>query len=309
MPATLPPPLPVDDLKFSAKIDYVTFTIGGIKIDLPLLKGSIEWTRPDRRRRDWQLTIHDPTAADLRAIAAYENPMVMAFELAIDMEPKADLDPESHARLLKTTFAAVAARFRPEDKALWDYGLRGAVSGRGQKPEPLERRFARHHEEVLYGHRGEFMQAKLYLKTIDQGKELTLAEQRVRMEVTLKRWACMEFGLANASDLFGYRYRSKFTTHFRIIDRPEVRLLRGLKAPEVEKRTKRMLRAWKTAGVGKFPAEARPREDVMEAVVAKIRARARAQLPAGQFKLLRDQAANSKIGTALMGLQRRMNAR
>lgn len=309
MTATLPPSLPVDELKFSAKIDYVTFTNGGIKIDLPDLTGSTEWNR-EKGSSNWNLTIHDPTAADLRAIAtAYENPMVMAFELAIDLAPKAMLDPVNLARLLETTFAAVAARFRPEDKALWDYGLRGAVSGRGQKPKPLERRFPRPDEEVLYGRRGDFMQAKLYLKTLDQGVILPLPEQRVRMEVTLKRWACMQFGLANAKDLFGYRYRSKFTTHFRIIDRPEVRLLRGLKAPEIEKRTKRMLRAWKTAGVGKFPAEARPREDVMEAAVAKIRARARAQLPAGQFKLRRDQAATDKIGIALMGLQRRMKAR
>lgn len=153
------------------------------------------------------------------------------------------------------------------------------------------------------------MQAKLYLKTLDQGVKLPLTEQRVRMEVTLKRWACMQFGLSNANDLFGYRYRAMFTTQFRIIDRPEVRRLRGLKAPEIEKRTKRMLRAWQTAGVGKFPVEEQPRADIIEAVVAKIRSRARAQLPIGQFKLLRDQRANAKIGVALNGLQRRMKAR
>ncbi len=309
MTATLPPPLPVDELRFSAKIDFVTFTNEGLKVPLPRLTGSHEWTRV-RGSQNWNLTIHDPTAADLRAIAtAYENPMILAFELAIDLAPKAALDPANHARVLETTFAAVAARFRPEDKALWDYGLRGAVSGRGQKPEPLERRFARPEEEVLYGRRGDFMQAKLYLKTLDQGVILPLTEQRVRMEVTLKRWACMQFGLSNANDLFGYKYRVMFTTQFRIIDRPEVRRLRGLKAPEIEKRTKRMLRAWQTAGVGKFPVEEQPRADRIEAAVAKIRSRARAQLPAGQFKLLRDQRANDKIGVALNGLQRRMKAR
>ena len=34
--------------------------------------------------------------------------------------------------------------------------------------------------------------------------------------------------------------------------------------------------------------------------------RARAQLPADQFKLVRDKRANAKIGNALIGLQRRM---
>ena len=309
MPTTLPPPLPVDDLKFSAKIDYVTFTNGGIKFPLSRLSGSDEWTRK-KGSSDWQLTIHDPTVADLKIIATeYENPMIVAFELAIDMAPKADLEPVSRSHLLETAFAAVAGRFRPEDKALWDYGQRGAVKERGQKPDQLERRFARSDEEVLYGHRStDFMQAKLYLKTIDQGKELTLPEQSVRMEVTLRRWACIQFGLSNAMDLFGYPYRSIFTTQFRIIDHPEVRLLRGLGEAEIEKRTKRMALAWKTAGVGKFPAEARPRADIMEVAVAQMRARARAQLPAGQFKLLRDQHSNAKIGVALTGLQRRMKA-
>lgn len=305
----MPPALPVDDLRFSAKIDYITFTNGGFKVRLPPLSGAYDWVRPERRSSDWFLTIQDPTPADLRAIAsAYENPMIMAFELAVDVAPKAVLDPADHAELLDTVFAAVAARFRPEDKALWDYGQRGAVSGKRQKPQPLERRFALPNEEVLYGRKAELMQAKLYLKTVDQDVALPLSEQRVRMEVTLWRWACMQFGLSNALDLFGYPYRTTFTTQFRIIDRPEVRLLRGLTEAEIERRTKRMLRAWRTAGVGKFAVAAAPRADILESAIAKIRSRARAQLPADQFKLLRDQRANAKIGTALMGLQRRMKA-
>lgn len=305
--ATLPPPLPTDMLRFSAKLDYVTVTNRGSKVPIPALTGSTEWTRRTRHQPDWHLTIHDPTPADLRAVTeAYENPVVMAVEVAVDLAPKTQHEPAEHARVLETVFAAVAARFRPEDKALWDYGQRGAVSGRGKKPEPLERRFARPNEEVVYGHRGDFMQAKLYLKTLDHGALLPMHEQAVRMEITLRRWACMAFGLSNLSDLFGYGYRSKLTTQFRIIDRPEVRQVRGLTEKELAKRTQRMNRAWQTAGVGKFAVGDTPRADALEKDIARVRARARAQLPADQFKLLRDQQANAKIGTALMGLQRRM---
>lgn len=303
----MPPELAVDDLLFSAKLDYVKFTNGGIKISLPVLAGSHEWTRPIKNKPDWELTIHDPTAADLRIIAsAYENPTIMAVEVAVDVAPKVVLDDVPHFLQLEALYLAVAARFRPEDKALWDYGQRGAVDAPRMKPQPLERRFARPDEEVLYGHRGGFMQSKLYLKTLDHGGMLSLEKQRVRMEVTLRRWACMQFGLDKASDLFGYPYRAKFTTNFRIVDRPEVRAVRGLSDRDFIKRTTRMLRAWKTAGVGKFAVGDKPREDVLDREVAQIKSRARAQLPADQYRLVRDQRANAKIGAALTGLQRRM---
>ncbi|MDZ4188785.1 MAG: hypothetical protein U1D25_11845 [Hydrogenophaga sp.] len=307
MTITLPPSLPVEDLLFSAKLDFVKLTNCGIKITLPVLSGSHEWTRPTRNKPDWEVTIHDPTAADLRKIIeAYENPTIMAVEVAVDLVPKIILDGAAHASHLGSLYVAVAARFRPEDKALWDYGQRGAVDAPRMKPQPLERRFARPDEEVLYGHRGGFMQSKLYLKTLDRGTMLSLEKQRVRMEVTLRRWACVQFGLDKASDLFGYPYRAKFTTNFRIVDRPEVRAVRGLSDRDFIKRTTRMLRAWKTAGVGKFAVGDAPREDVLDHEVAKIKSRARAQLPADQYRLVRDQRANAKIGAALTGLQRRM---
>lgn len=303
---TLPPSLPVDDLLFRAKIDYVTVTNSGIKIPLPVLKGSYEWTRK-RNEEPWFLTIHDPTPEDLQIVAeVYENPVVMTLEIAVDVTPKAKLSPGEHTKVLESVFMAVAARFRPEDKALWDYGLRGSVNAIGAKPEPLERRFARPDETVLYGHRGDIMQAKLYLKTMDQKVLLPEYEKRVRMEITLRRWACMQFGLHNLRDLFGYPYRKKFTTQFRIVDRPEVRLTRGLTETEIKKREKKMLRGWRTAGVSKFAVGDVPRDEVLEVHVARKRTRARAQLSADQFKLVRDKRANAKIGNALMGLQRRM---
>jgi hypothetical protein len=309
MPKTPPPNLHVDSLIFKAKIDYATFTNHGIKITLPQLCGSHEWTREKKGSSNWLVTIQDPTPSDLRKIAAaYENPVLMGLEVAVDLAPKDTLSPSHHLDSLKTLYSAVAARFRPEDKALWDYGVRGAVRSRGQRPQPLERRHPRPDEQVIYGHRGDFMQAKLYLKTLDQHVALPVSEQRVRMEISLKRGACMDFGLDRAADMFGYPYRSKFTTHFRIVDRPEVRAARELTPEELHRRTKRMHRAWATAGVGKFAVGDHPREDRMIHALAKIRARERAQLPADQFKLVRDRLVNAKIGNALMGLQRRMRA-
>lgn len=73
-------------------------------------------------------------------------------------------------------------------------------------------------------------------------------------------------------DLFGFPFRKSFATHFRIIDRPEVRAARDLSETERRKRTLRMQRAWATAGVAKFAVGHRPREDKLINAVAKIRA-------------------------------------
>lgn len=274
------------------------------------MSGSHEWTPVKKYSTDWQVTIHDPTPTDLRTIsAAYENPRLMALEVAVDLAPKAMSEPAAHVDMLNSLYLAIAARLRPEDKALWDYGIRGAVSRRGEKPKPLERRHPAPNEQVINGHRGDFMQAKLYLKELDQHVVLPLAERRVRMEVALKRWACMQFGLDRCMDLFDFPYRKRFATHFRIIDRLGVRAASALSETELRKRTLCMQRAWAIAGVGKFAVGDRPREDKLIGAVAKIRAREKAQLPADQYKLIRHQEANAKIGSALIGLRRRMSSR
>lgn len=272
--------------------------------------GSTELVRASRNTGGRQsLTVHDPVRSDLAALdTVMGSALVMGLEIAVDLRPKEHADPVQAQLVLEQTFLAVAARFRPEDQALWDHSSRGAVNGLGVKVQPLERRLARLGEEVIYGGRGEFMQAKLYLKTLDQGAELPLNEHSVRMEITLRRGGCQSFDINHVRDLIGYPYRSRFTTHFRIIDRPELRVVVKLDPTERDRRTKRMVRAWSTAGVGKFAVGDRPREDALIPALKRLRARARAQLPAGEYKLVRDQRANAKIGSALMGLQRRMTA-
>lgn len=232
--------------------------------------------------------------------------LVMAIEIAVDLRPKLELEISTARLTLENTFLAVAARFRPEDQALWDHSTRGAVKKTGGPVEPLERRMARLGEQVVYGHRTDFMQAKLYLKERDQGRALPSEEHRVRMEVTLRRWACLEFGIDHVQDLIAFPFRSKFATHFRLVDRPEVRGWNRLSLEERTRRSKRMVRAWSTAGVGKFSVGDRPREEIIAPAVQRVQARSRSQLPISEYKLIRDQKANAKIGVALMNLQRRM---
>lgn len=302
--------MPVDQLAFSAKIDYLTLGPYPAKTKLPALVGSTEDVPPSQKTgRRRLLTVHDPVRDDIVALDSVLGlALVMGLEIAVDLRPKDRGDPTQARRLLEQTFLAVAARFRPEDQALWDHSTRGALSASGEVPKPLERRHARLGEEVIYGGRHEDMQAKLYLKTLDHGAELPPSEHSVRMEITLRRWACKMFGIDHVQDLISYPYRSKFTTHFRIIDRPELRAATRLAPAERDRLTKRMVRAWSTAGVGKFAVADRPREDDLIVAKKRVAARSRAQLSSGQYKLVRDQRANAKIGAALTTLQRRMTA-
>lgn len=306
-----PPPLPVDRVRFAAKIDYVTVAIGRKPPMPPQFDGTGKLQRPKPGSDVWMLTLHDPTRADIeRIVAVYENPMVMELEIAVDLVPGGELTAVNRQALLYETFKAVAGRFRPEDEALWAYGSRGAVSSKGGYVEPLERRQADATEQVIYGNKGGFMQAKLYLKKRDQNTNLPLESHVVRMELRLRRGACMDeqMGLNRAQDLLGYQYRATFTKHFRIIREPALRNTRRLTPDEVERRQKRMLRAWATAGVAKFPIGDDLPDETLIPDRRKIKQRRRAQLPVGHYKLLRDQIANAKIGSALMNLQRRMRA-
>lgn len=252
------------------------------------------------------LTVHDPTAHDVAKLSSLlGEQLVMSVEVAVDFAPGLGLAGEGRQTVLEQTYHALSSRFRPEHHALWDYGSRGAVQGRGMPVQPLERRRARLGEEIIYGRRHDFMQAKLYHKTLDQDVILSLPEQKIRVEVTLRRWGCYCFGINHLSDLLGYPFRRRFAGHFRIIDHPEVRLLRGLDGTEYTRRLRRMEWAWNLAGVAKFAVGSRPRMEQIDAFLKLVRARERIQLPSDHYKLVCDQAVHAKIGSALMNLQRR----
>lgn len=307
---TPPPELPLDRLRVSAKIDYVTVASRSGLEEEDGLGGVGIWAAPNKQQRykRW-LTIHDATRAQMETvIAKLHDPLVMALEISVDFAPLVAESRTAQRKLLDTTYHAVAARFRPEDSALWAYGKRGAVSGKGMPVEPLERKRAQTGQELIYGHRSEFMQAKLYLKTKDQNLDLPDHEHVVRLEITLRRSACMDdrIGIDRLSSLLGFNFRSVFTKHFRLIQEPRVRLTRGLTGEEREKRERAMHRAWRLAGVAKFAIPIELPADTLITSVKQIERRRRAQLPHSQYKLMRDQRANAKIGVALMNLQRRM---
>ena len=150
------------------------------------------------------------------------------------------------------------------------------------------------------------MQSKLYLKRVDQLRNLPEAEHRVRMELTIRTGGLMEIDLWTLQDTIGYEFRSRFTKHFRIVSGPRLRLDHKFDEKERIKRVRRMERAWATAGVGKFAVATDLPFETDGFARKQIRARASKQLAQEQFVLLRHQAANAVIGGAFKLLQLRM---
>ena len=176
----------------------------------------------------------------------------------------------------------------------------------GQKPLPFHQRLPSPTETLIYGVRGAYLQSKLYLKRVDQEMALDPANHRVRLELTSRCGALMTFGLNKLADLIGYEFRSRFTKHFRIVAGPRLRLDQKPTDTERVVREKRMKRAWATAGVGKFAVSKLLPFETDAFSAQRIKARAKKQLPLEHYVLLRDQAANAKIGDAFKKLQLRM---
>ena len=158
----------------------------------------------------------------------------------------------------------------------------------------------------MYGHRGGWMQSTAYLKRTNERADMEPSEHRVRMELTLTRGGVMEVGLDRLSDLCGYAYRPSFTKHFRIVKEPRIKAISSLAASDVETMTRRMWRAWATAGVGKFGISPEFPPDTIHAAERQIIARGKQQLLQSDYVLLRDHRSTEKIGNALKQLQRRM---
>lgn len=301
-----PPPLNLDQLDCTAKLDYIK--VGATKKKrTPALTGTSHWTPPKRGYRWFTLTVQDPLLTDIEVLIEHlGNPPLMGFQLTVDLMPKPAVTLAERETLLLDTFHAVAGRFRPEDEALWGYGVRGGTDGVGKKPKPFHRRFPEPHEELVYGHKGGWMQSTAYLKRTNEGTEMDPSEHRVRMELTLTGGGATEIGFKTLSDLCGYAYRATFTKHFRVVQEPRIRAVRSRDEVDLVKMTRRMWRAWATAGVGKFGISHEFPPDTINASKQQILARGKQQLAASDYVLVRDQKATEKIGNALRQLQRRM---
>lgn len=298
------PNLELQKLNCRATIDYVTLSIDKSLL-IPKFCCAVKHAKAIRQAVKL-ISLHDPKKEDIQiAAAALSNPLLTDIELSLDFYPK-KVDSESE-ELLRSTFVALAARFRPEDMAAWGYGARGGLTGMDQEPIPFHQRLPAANEQLIYGGKGDYMQSKMYLKTVDQGAVLPDSEHRVRLELRLRAWGTMTYGLDRVGALIGYPFRKIFTKHFRIVSGPEVRDPNRRSQIDLHKLEQKMNRAWNTAGVGKFAVNEVIPPDTSVTAIARIKARSRRQLPMTDFKLKRDQAANAKIGEALKNLQRRMS--
>lgn len=306
MPLKGPPPsFAWDQLTCSARLDFFT-VFCPVKMPLPPLDGKSNWVRDPQDKTSFNLTVHDPTRADVMKVSeTLENPILMRLELAVDFAPRKGVTLASREDLLQQTFHAVAGRFRPEDATYWGYGLRGAVTGAGQVPKPFHTRYPAPESQLLYGHRGDYMQSKVYLKRRDQHQPLPLERHCIRAEVSIMRGGLMadEFELERLLALRGYPYRRMFAKHFRFIDHPEVRARNERNQTDLARLERRMGQAWARAGVGKFAPDMNFPSDTLHLAAQRARSRALQQLPRGDYVLKRDVLANRKIATALRSLE------
>lgn len=301
-----PPAVNWDELDCTAKFDYIKVLC--LKQGrFPKLTGTHKWNRQPHGQDGYTLTVQDPLQSDIQKLIEHlGDPMILSVQLTVDLKPKSTVAPTDLEPFLVETFYAVAGRFRPEDKALWSYGRRGGVDGAGKNPKQFHRRFPAPTEELVYGHRNMWMQSTAYLKRTNEGEDLGLNEQRMRMELTLNGEGVTTFGIVRLSNLNGFNYRSAFTKHFRIVGQPRLRAARGRDDAEIVRLERRMWRAWQTAGVGKFGISHEFPPDTIISNIKQIKVRDRQQLPLSDYILKRDQRATKEIGNAFTQLQRRM---
>jgi hypothetical protein len=274
---------------------------------IPATTGTKKWNKSKHGRAGYTLTLQDPVRQDIETLVkSLDNPSLTALQVTVDLKPTEVMSDSDRHNLFLDTFRAVAGRFRPEDEALWGYGTRGGVSGKGQKPKPFHRRFPEPHEELVYGRKHDRAQATAYWKRTNEGASLDPTQQSVRMEYTLWRAGLMELNLDRVSDLFGFPYQQVFTKHFRIVSHPRVRAVSKRAVTELVKLERRMWRGWDTAGVGKFAISPELPVDTINNYARQILARSRQQLPVVDYVLVRDREATKNVGNALKQFQRRL---
>ena len=175
------PKLVLDGFAVTAKIDFVQVFCEVRLGDLPGLDGRCRWT-PARPNGGFHMTVNDATRRDLEIIVReLDDPPLTALEVAVDFKLPPGFADDHYEASLATVFSALAARFRPEDNALFGAGFKGAFSRRG-RANPFHRRLPRPTESLVYGHRGEGQNAKLYFKQRDDDADLAPSDWSVRLE-------------------------------------------------------------------------------------------------------------------------------
>ena len=301
------PELVLDGFAVTAKIDYVQVFCEVRLGDLPGLAERCNWTR-NLPNEGWLLTVHDASRRDIDVIVReLQDPPMTALEVAVDFKLGPGLADVLRQASLATMFSALAARFRPEDNALFGAGFKGGFSGRG-KPSPFHRRLPRPSESLVYGHRGEGQNAKLYFKQQDAGVDLAPSEWSVRLEVTMYGPALFEYGVREVSGLYGFGFRKKLAKSFRIVDRAAVRYRKQRSDESAAELSSLLSKAWSRAGVNAlFPPTLPP--DASKFARDAVAGRKHQLLPIKGYRLVRHAAAHLLIGNALRQLDRRMASR
>lgn len=280
----------LENLRFSAKIDYLS--IDGLdRRTLPTLDGRPIW--PASKGGD-RLTIHDPSPTDLKLLQGmFPDDRISELEVAVDIRSGSRCDgPEQLDMLIRVKTDLVTKGLKPSFAEGTSSGFRGAY-----KPlkncyvlAPFNRRVPGSQEQLLYGHRGDGAQVKVYLKGLDQKRPLPTHEHCVRMEVRLGHLGLESHGLKRISDLVGFRFRQELMPYFQHVQgtkrrkkrthSPESALLRILfqKLNDID------TCHWNTVGVGAFERGGRREHS-------------------GK-KFERDTVMNQRIGQALLRLQR-----
>ena len=301
-----PLPLDWDQLDCRAEFDYIKVWHPKRSL-LPAMTGTKNWNKLAYGQPGYSFTMQDPIREDIEILVEHlGNPTLAGIQLRVDLKPKRSVPESTREALLVGTFNAMAGRFRPEIEALWGYGTRGAVNGKGQTPRPFHRRFPRSDEFLVYGQRDNRAQSTAYLKRTNEGVPLDPVDHCVRMELTLWRAGLMEVGLNALNELLGYPYQRDFRKHFRIVGNPRVRAVRSRSAAELRKLEQKMWRGWATAGVGKFAISPELPDDTLSMNMRRIVARSKQQLPASDYVLTSDRLSTEKIGSAFKQLGRRL---
>lgn len=280
-------PFQLSDFVFSAKIDYLSITTPGRQA-LPKTEGRVLWPKS---KNSSELTIHDPTPADVKSLAiAVPSNSISEVEVSIDIRPKWSCETDERYRLLSNLKAMVAKGLNPKLPQQEGQIFRGAYNPEHARPAPFNRRIPLPTEQLLYGHRYDPAQVKVYIKRTDNGQALPPELQCVRIEIRLAGTALEAHSLTTASDLLGFSYRRELSRYFRHVNGSRRQPAKDAK-PKDPKLLTALHRAmdrfdsehWQLLGVGAF-------------LPGGIRA-------SGPKKFVRNMVFNNRIGQALHRLQ------
>jgi hypothetical protein len=227
--------------RLRAKIDCITIAQGsGLKkADLDVLRTKISGKIVRPNNLPHQVTIHDPTPADLKHLTVhYPHAHVYYIEIAVDIFLPHDSNDLYLLRQVKEQIRHCMspqkhARFKNCQRKYYSPIRRNLVDDTTRRPAPLM--------TVYFDSRRTGLQTKLYLKTIDQGNLVPIPHTRI--EFSLKSAAPEWAGLETISDLpvFSRRLRTSCSDAFRIFN--------GFKgAPDADLHWARHGASWGKAG-------------------------------------------------------------